>query len=133
MSDAQFQFLFENSLDAMVIADDQGKYLDVNEAACELFGYSRTQMLQMSVGDLMTLQTPGASEQYQAYLQSGRESGEFAFVRADKQVRTASDPPAHGSGAASKSILRDITQQKQAEEKLRQSETRFRLLFNSPR
>src|SRR4051812_38584254 len=89
VSDDSFQFVFENSLDAMVIADDQGRYLEVNQPACALFGYSRRQMLRMSVGDLVTAQSPGAQERYKEYLRTGRESGEFTFVRADKQVRTA--------------------------------------------
>ena len=74
----------------MVLADDYGQYLDVNQAACDLFGYSREQMLAMCVGDLMTQQTPGAAERYQVYLQSGREAGEFSFARADGIARIAS-------------------------------------------
>jgi PAS domain S-box-containing protein len=35
---ARFQGLFESSLDATVIADDEGRFVDVNPAACALFG-----------------------------------------------------------------------------------------------
>ena len=31
MSDERFRLLFENSLDAIVLADDSGRYLDVNQ------------------------------------------------------------------------------------------------------
>jgi PAS domain-containing protein len=37
-SEEQFRLLFENSRDAIVIADDTGNYLKVNDAACELLG-----------------------------------------------------------------------------------------------
>lgn len=128
MSDNSFRFVFENSLDAMVIADDQGRYLEVNQPACELFGYPREQMLRMSVGDLVTAQAPGAQEQYREYLRAGRQIGEFTFIRADKQVRTASYSACRIAPNRHLSVLRDITAQKQAEEALRESETRFRLL-----
>ena len=114
----------------MVIAGDTGKYLAVNQAACDLFGYSREQMLNMSVGDLRTVEAPGALEQYRTYVQTGRETGEFTFVRADIQVRTASYTACRVAPDQHLSILRDITLQKEAEEQLRQSETRFRLLID---
>lgn len=99
----------------MVIADDAGKYLDVNQAASDLFGYSREQMLSMSVGDLMTLQAPGAAEQYRNYLRTGRETGEFTFVRADGGVRVASYSAYRLAPGEHFSILRDVTVQKQNE------------------
>lgn len=98
----------------MVLADDNGKYLDVNQAACELFGYSREQMLTMNIADLMTLQTPGSAEQYQAYLRAGRQTGEFTFVRADKQIRIASYSACLLAPDEHLSILHDITSHKTA-------------------
>lgn len=53
-SEEQFRLLFEKSRDAILIADDDGNFLDVNEAACEIFGYPREQMLDMQVTDLIT-------------------------------------------------------------------------------
>ncbi len=124
MSEEQFRTLFENSLDAMVIADDNGQYLDVNGAACALFGYSRDQMLAMRVGDLITPQAPGAAERYQAYLQAGREVGEFIFRRADGEVRIASYSACCVAPGRHLSILRDVTPHRQSEEHLRR-EKRF--------
>jgi PAS domain S-box-containing protein len=34
----KFQSLFQNAPLAILIADDRGKYVDANPAACELFG-----------------------------------------------------------------------------------------------
>lgn len=133
MSDEQFRLLFENSLDAMVLADDHGRYLDVNQAACDLFGYSRKQMLAMSVGDLMTLQSPEAAERYQAYLQSGREVGEFPFRRAGGEARIASYSACRLDQGQHLSMLRDITQARRAEQKLRDTEQERAHVLSSAR
>ena len=60
-SEEQFRLLFENSRDAIVIADDAGNYLQVNESACELLGYPRERLLRMNVSDLQTTNSPDAA------------------------------------------------------------------------
>lgn len=48
-----FQRLFENAPDAILIIDGDGRYIDANRAACELTGYTRQEILRMGVGDLV--------------------------------------------------------------------------------
>lgn len=47
-----FRWLFEHAPDAILIVDNDGRYIDANLAACKLTGYSRQEILQMRVGDL---------------------------------------------------------------------------------
>lgn len=116
ISEDRFCLLFENSLDAMVLADDHGRYLDVNQAACDLFGYTREQMLAMGVSDLMTLpQDPDAAEQYQVYLQMGRQRGEFSFLRSDGAKRIAAYSACRLAPGQHLSILHDITESRRVE------------------
>ena len=119
MSDERFRLLFETSLDAMILADDGGRYLDVNQAACALFGYSREAMLALRVEDLITAQSPSAKEQYQRYLQAGRETGEFSFVRADGAARVAAYSACCLTPGQHLSILHDITERKALETRQR--------------
>jgi PAS domain S-box-containing protein len=37
---------------AIVVIDEEGRYVAVNEHACELLGYTRSELLSMEVGDL---------------------------------------------------------------------------------
>lgn len=37
---------------AIVVVDEEGRYVAVNEHACELLGYTRSELLSMEVGDL---------------------------------------------------------------------------------
>src|ERR671912_804577 len=50
-SERQFRALFENTLDAILIASDAGEYVGANEAACDLFGVSLDELLGAKVED----------------------------------------------------------------------------------
>ncbi len=69
---------------AELIADDMGKYLDCNDLATELVGYSREELVGMSVWDL----TPGADEiqgllLWQEFIRVGFSAGLYRLVRKD--------------------------------------------------
>ncbi|TVQ18525.1 MAG: PAS domain S-box protein [Leptolyngbya sp. DLM2.Bin15] len=112
---AQFRALFEKSLDAMLIADDQGRYVDANPAACDLLGRSREQIIGQQIADVMP---PGLSFEtaWQQFQQHGQERGEIQILRGDGSIRdvdyaaTADVWPHHHL-----SILRDITERKRLE------------------
>ncbi|HYJ47600.1 MAG TPA: GAF domain-containing protein, partial [Pyrinomonadaceae bacterium] len=118
------RLLFENSRDALLIADDNGKYLRANRAASELLGYPREQLLKMGVSDLITTDAPDANTRYEAYLNSEYETGEFSFIRPDGERRTAEYVANRLAPGMHLSALRDVT-----ERKLMEAE-RERLLSN---
>ena len=130
-SEEQFRLLFENSRDAIVIADDAGNYLQINESACELLGYPREQLLRMNVSDLQTTNSPAAAILYQVYTRTGNETGEFSFVRPDGEQRVAQFTASSFAPGLHLSILRDITERKLAEQALRESEDRYRDLVEN--
>jgi two-component system, NarL family, sensor kinase len=129
-SEKRFRLLFENSKDGILIADEAGRFLAVNHSACELLGYSREQLLQMKVTDLESTYPPEAAAQYHSHLRTGSEAGEFSFLRAGWQYRTVEYTANRVVPGQNLSILRDITESKQAEEYLRLSRERF---FNEHR
>lgn len=49
---AEFRTIFEALPDAAVVHDDEGTYHRVNQAACELLGYDREQLLEKNVGEI---------------------------------------------------------------------------------
>ena len=51
-SERRFRQLFEQSVDAMYVHDQEGRFVDCNSQACILLGYSREELLSMSVADI---------------------------------------------------------------------------------
>ena len=51
-SEERFRTLVQQASDAIFVHDREGRLLDVNQSACESLGYSRKELLRMSVGDI---------------------------------------------------------------------------------
>lgn len=69
---------------AELVADDQGRYVECNDAATELLGFSRAEMLGMSVWDL----SPGADQiqalvLWQEFIRQGFGAGLYRLMTKD--------------------------------------------------
>ncbi|MCG6877871.1 MAG: PAS domain S-box protein [Deltaproteobacteria bacterium] len=51
---SRYKELFDNVIDPMIISHSQGTFLEVNDVACERFGFSRPQLLNMSFKDIIS-------------------------------------------------------------------------------
>ncbi|MGM0551954.1 MAG: PAS domain S-box protein, partial [Bacteroidota bacterium] len=51
-SEAEFRTITENSADAIFITDKDGKYIYVNKQAVDLLGYSKQELLTLTIADL---------------------------------------------------------------------------------
>ena len=86
-AERRFRAVFEKSFDAMLFADDEGRYVEVNEAARDLFGLERDALLGRRIGEF----APEGSDFEAAWreLQSTeRERSTFPLVNSDGEVRT---------------------------------------------
>src|SRR5208282_1974098 len=52
-SESHFRLLVEQASDGIFLADAQGRYIDVNSAGAEMLGYSRTEILRLSIADIV--------------------------------------------------------------------------------
>ncbi|SFR57917.1 bacterio-opsin activator domain-containing protein [Halogeometricum limi] len=106
---ARFRAVFDGALDALVLADDDGRYVDANPAACELFGLSRAALLGKSIAAF----APPAFDfdaAWASFLDAGEQSGTFTLRRADGERRVVefsavADVRPHEHLA----VLRDVT------------------------
>lgn len=107
--DRAFQALFNASLDAMLLADDSGHYLDANPAACQLFGLEREQIIGRCIQDFSAIEFD-VEQAWQDFLDRGQEQGQFSLIRLDGEVREVDyTATAHLLPHVHLSILRDIT------------------------
>ena len=72
---------------AMLVADNRGRYVDANKAAVLLTGYSRAELLRLSVWDL----TPVSQQRrglalWRAFLERDEMSGTYSLRRKSGRV-----------------------------------------------
>jgi PAS domain S-box-containing protein len=135
-SEEKYRSLFEDSKDAVYITTQEGAFIDVNQSALELFGYSRDELEGVNAQQLYV--NPLDAREFQKEIEKNGfvRDYEVKLVKKDGtemdclfnvSVRRASD----GSISAYQGIIRDITKRKQAEEALRESEESYRELADS--
>lgn len=118
--------VFRGAQDAIFIADDEGRIIDVNPYACELFRASKDELLHWTVFDLaLPDMRPTLEERWPHFLVEGASRGRGPFRRADSSFFMGEfAAQAHFVPRRHMSIVRDISAQAELEQRLRLSETR---------
>lgn len=115
--ESQGRNLFNMALDAMLIVDDQGQYVEANPAACKLLNCLREQIIGRTIADFCVL-PPGVDlhQQWQIFLTQGHMQGEVALRVDNGEERIVEyAATANVSPHFHLSILRDVTERRQAE------------------
>jgi PAS domain S-box-containing protein len=123
----RLQALFDNTLDAILLADDQARYVEANPAASALLGYDREELLRRGVFDVTPTPNGEAGRAaWAAFVREGRQSGEYALRRRDGSTAVVEyRAVANVQPGLHLSVLRDVTQRRRTEEALRESRGRL--------
>jgi PAS domain S-box-containing protein len=119
---SRYKELFENVSDPVIISHSQGGFLEVNDVACDRFGYTRWQLLNMSFKDIVC---PYQTEILEEMGQKIR-SGEMAQFELETRTRTGETIPFefhsrminYQRKPAVLSVARDLSTRKKMEETL---------------
>lgn len=129
--ESRFRSYTENAPYGVFIADERGRYLEVNPEACRITGYSEQELLSMSISDLLP---QGAEEAGVAHflrlLETGRSSGELPFKPKTGPNRYWSVDAVKLSDTRFMGFVQDVTARKANERALVESEQRFRAVFD---
>lgn len=117
----RLQALFDNSIDGIILIDNDGYYVDVNPAMTKLLGYSREELLRMKIGDITPAGKKEAIREVWRHLVAGESSHGVFQVDGKDGVKHFVELQAlgHVRPGLHYGILHDITEQKSAEESLR--------------
>lgn len=139
MAEMRFRAVAQSSHDAIIIADRSGTILFWNKGAEDIFGYGSEE----TVGQPLLLLIPERYRQaHQQGLERCRMTGETRILGETVELsglrKTGEEFPLELTLSAWKEedrlffsgIIRDISQRKEAEEALRQSEEKYRAIFN---
>lgn len=120
--------LLEHAPDGVFVADLEGRYTDVNGAACAMLGYTRDELLGKTIVDLIRPEdVPLLWATRSALLAGGMEVREWMLRRKDGSQFPAEISAKILEDGRWQAFVRDITQRKAAEQRVQQSEERLRL------
>lgn len=138
-SEARYRLLVETSPDAIVLFDMEHNVSFCNQRAAEMHGYDNPDdLIGTNMRALMAdTEQQEVVENYHHILRTGSSSNfERTLVRRDgstfpAEISTSFIPDDQQNPSAFLGIARDITERKQAEQKLRESDQRLRTLVNA--
>jgi PAS domain S-box-containing protein len=132
VSEAKFRSYIESAPLAIFVADRQGRLVDFNPAAAELLGYDAGTLRKMHIMDLHPEDDrEEVLSNFATLLKVGHVRIERRMKRCDGQLIWVSLCVVMTSDQLSLGYCPDITEQRRAAEALRESETKFRTLFEA--
>lgn len=124
--------VFEFASDGMFVSDADGHYIDVNRRGCEMLGFSREELLAMTIHDLIEPEELLHDRPRLSELRAGS-----TLVR-ERRLRRKHAPPLCVEVSARAlpdghllGIVRDIEERKRLESRLAASEGLYRSLFET--
>lgn len=135
-SEAQYRLLFESNPHPMWVYDlETLRFLAVNDAAVKHYGYSRAELLDMTINEIRPAEDMQLLREYLSAEKTGLDiAGEWRHKRKDGSiinVEITSNRLDFGGRRAELVLANDITERKRAEKALRESEDRYRDLVDN--
>lgn len=132
-SEERYRRLFEGIADAVMVYGSQGRFLDCNQVTLQRLGYTRDEFLRLGAVDIVHPDFHLAMKDNQDRIRPGEAVVmESAHRRKDGgivPVEINARKIEYGGEPAILAVVRDLTERKRAEQALRESEQRYRSLF----
>ncbi|HPF50142.1 MAG TPA: PAS domain S-box protein [Draconibacterium sp.] len=134
-SEQKFRNIINGMVDTVWVIDFEANIIDVNNSAVEIMGYSREELLSMRISDidyaleseqiaLLAANMPADITQVFESVHTTREGKQIPVEIYSSLIR-------YGDKNDILSIARDVTERKKAEKQLRQSEKKYRSIFEN--
>lgn len=106
----KLQSYFENSPFGIFVTNEQGHFVEVNPMACELTGFSSSELLKKSISDLALEEVRDeAANHFKKVVAGGKASGTYPFATKSGGARTFTVDAAKISDTRFVAFVNDIT------------------------
>jgi diguanylate cyclase (GGDEF)-like protein/PAS domain S-box-containing protein len=136
--ETKYRGLYQNSPDAIFLTSPgKGAILAANPTACKLSGYPEQELVSLRREHVLDMTSPKLAAAMTIRHKTGEGRADVTFIckdggRFEARISSKLYTDENGQQVAC-TVVHDITERKEAEEALRQSEERFRMLFeNAP-
>jgi PAS domain S-box-containing protein len=134
-SEQQYRNLFDSASDAIVIFEPDGEtILEVNNSACELYGYSKGELVGMSLKELTRDVERGEQHIVKALTTNRLKNFETVHLNRDGVPLTllaSCTVVSYQGRQAILSLHRDVTERRRTEEELKEKEAKYRSILES--
>ncbi|MGD0584990.1 MAG: PAS domain S-box protein [Oryzomonas sp.] len=136
-SEERFRTIYDNMFDAVFINDaETSRFVDANQTACGMFGYTREELLSLAVNDISLGASPYSGKEALEWLNRALSGNPQVFEWVSKRKDGSCFPSEVtlcktilDDKSTILAIVRDISDRRLAEEKLRLSEEKFSTAF----
>ena len=128
VSAARYRAILQTTLDGFWLVDMQGRILDVNEAYCQMSGYSVRELLSMHIFDLEAIETKeGITHHINKIMTQNKDRFESRHRRKDGSIFDVEVSVQHRSDECGMLVafLHDISGFKRTQQALQESQKKF--------
>ena len=118
----------DSALVGLFVVDESGSYVDVNPAACQMLGYTREELLSMSITDVggrNSDENPESEATFRAVTEDGQARIETALVHADGHTVDVILDAVEIPGGRFMADCQDITERTRYERALREQRIKY--------
>ncbi len=138
-SEERYKTFFDTARDAVFITTVTGQFEDLNDVALEMFGYSSNDRQEVMKKSTFSFYLKPEDREIHATAVSTRGFLKDYPIDLRKKdgtiihslVTTVAKKDSHGNLVGFQGTIQDITERKKADDTLRESEERYRLIFNN--
>ncbi len=134
-SEEKYSNLFHHSNDAIFLHDLEGNIIDANQKVLEQFGYTRSEIIRFKIQELHPIEELESSKRvFEEISKKGVIRFEISFKKKNGEIFLAEVSSSLfniGGKKVIQGIVRDISERKLAEQKLKDSEEKHRNMINN--
>lgn len=125
------KMIIEYASEGIFIADEKGQYVDVNPTGCRMLGYTKEELLQKNLRELIFYDETAPPLALNKLIEGETLTVERKLIRKDGSILHAEIVAKMLPDKRFQGLVRDISERKHAEDILKRSEERFRAFFSS--